>query len=133
MVEARLHKSIEQYRGILEHARQLAAVLGKGESALLTQYTERLTRLQQEAGLNDQALLAEIAQDSVRWQASPLFLERTQLLKEIVKMNDLLLPRVHGMMAVAAAELSQLKEGRVAVSGYQQRPAQNKNYTRGVG
>ena len=133
MTEARLHKSVEQYRAILAHARQLDALLSRGESELLTQYTERLIQLQQDAGLNDQPLLEEIAQDSACWQASPLLQERTQLLKQIKEMNDLLLPRVHGMMAVAAAELTQLKEGRVAVSGYQQRPTRNTNSARGVG
>ncbi|HEY5674082.1 MAG TPA: hypothetical protein VIR78_10275 [Malonomonas sp.] len=133
MTESRLHKSIEQYREIFAHARQLDALLSRGESELLVNYTKRLNELQQEAALNDQPMLEEIARDSTFWQTSPLLLERTQLLKQIVEMNDLLLPRVRGMMAVAAAEMAQLKDGRVAISGYQQRPTHNRNSARGVG
>lgn len=117
-MDARLQKSIEQYRRIIEHAQQLDPLLAKGDPGQLQDYVARLQALQDEAGLSDRELLAEIAQDSARWQVHPLFRQRTQLLEQIVEMNDLLLPRVRGMMSVTAAELAQLKDGRVAVSGY---------------
>jgi hypothetical protein len=117
-MDARLQKSIEQYRQIIEHAQRLERLLAKGDPEQLQEYTARLQSLQDDAGLSDRELLAEIARDSARWQAHPLFRQRTQLLEQIVEMNDLLLPRVRGMMSVTAAELAQLKDGRVAVSGY---------------
>ena len=133
MYDVYLKTSIQQYRMILNHAKQLDALLTKGEPELLTNYIARLNELQGEAGLNDQPMLVEMARDSASWQAHPLFQERMQLLEQIVEMNHLLLPRARGMMAVTVAELTQLKDGRVAVSGYHQRPTRNKNYTRGVG
>ena len=114
----RLQKSISQYREIVEHAQKLEGLLRNNEPELIVEYTTRLNQLQAEAGLNDQVLLEDVGHDSTRWQSHPLFLERTQLLEQIMQMNDLLLPRIHGMMSVTASEIAQLKDGRVAVSGY---------------
>jgi len=77
--------------------------------------------------------LRDLAQEATRWETHPLFLERLQLLKKIVEMNNLLLPRIRGMMAVSAAELVQIREGRVAVAGYYPAPPRNKGASRGVG
>jgi hypothetical protein len=132
-MDKRLQTSIEQYRRILEHARQLDQLLSEGKPEELRSYTARLQAMQEDAGLNDRELVAEIARDAERWQARPLFHERMQLLKQIVEMNDLLLPRIRGMMSVTAAELAQLKEGRAAVSGYHQTPARPQQSVRGIG
>ncbi len=129
----RLQKSIGQYRQIIEHAQQLEELLQKGEPEQLRSYTAKLHSLQEEAGLNDRQLLADIARDSARWQDHPLIQERQQLLRQIVEMNHLLLPRIHGMMSVAAAELAQIKDGRVAVSGYHSTPVRPPLSTRGIG
>lgn len=133
MMEARLQKSIEQYRQIIEHAQQLDQLLTKGDPELLREYTAELQVLQAEAGLHDQQLLEEIGLDSTRWQAHPLFQQRMQLMEQIVEMNNLLLPRVRGMMSVTAAELGQLKDGRTAVSGYHPGIGRPKKSIRGVG
>ena len=128
-----LEKSLDRYRQILEHVRQLESLLGKGDPEQLRLYTIRLQQLQQEAGLHDQDLLTEMSHDSARWQTHPLFQERVQLLEQIVEMNDLLLPRIRGMMSVTAAELAQLKDGRAAVSGYHPGAGRPKKSIRGVG
>ncbi|SHJ68368.1 hypothetical protein SAMN02745165_02942 [Malonomonas rubra DSM 5091] len=128
-----LEKSLDQYRQIIEHAGQLEQLLSNGDPEQLRQYTMRLNQLQEEAGLHDQQLLAEIARDSARWQAHPLFQQRMQLLEQIMEMNNLLLPRIHGMMAVTGAELAQLKEGRTALSGYHPNAGRPKKSIRGVG
>jgi hypothetical protein len=118
MMAALLQKSIEQYRRIIAHAQGLEELLVKGDPEQLRNYTATLAELQAEAGLHDRELLAAMARDAARWQAHPLFAERLQLLEQIVEMNHLLLPRIHGMMSVTAAELVQIKDGRVAVAGY---------------
>jgi len=128
-----LQKSIAQYREVLEHTQELEALLATGDPELLQRYTARLNELQQEAGLHDQQLLAEIARDRAHWQAHPLFQQRVQLLEQIVEMNNLLLPRIHGMMAVTGSELAQLKEGRTALSGYHPNAGRPKKSIRGVG
>lgn len=132
-IESRLRKSIEQYRRVVEHAEQLEGLLSGGEPEELKSYTARLNELQAEAGLHDQQLLAEMARDIDAWKASPLFTERMQLLKQIMEMNDLLLPRVRGMMSVTAAELAQLKGGRAAVAGYRPVAKPPRGSLRGIG
>ncbi len=128
-----LQKSIAKYRAVLEHADLLEGVLLKGDPKLLLSYTVRLNALQQEAGLGDHELLAQFARDSSGLKAHPLFQQRMQLVERIVEMNHLLLPRARGMMAVTAAELTQLKGARVAVSGYSQGATRNKISVREVG
>jgi Zn-dependent protease with chaperone function len=132
-METCLRKSIEQYRQILDHADQLDQLLLKSDPDELRRYTVRLQELQDEAGLNDRIFLEVFPLNSTYWKNHPLFLERTRLLEKIVELNHLLLPRIRGMMAVTAHELSQIKGGRVAVAGYHQAPAQPKQFVRGVG
>ncbi|SDZ76102.1 hypothetical protein SAMN05660420_00169 [Desulfuromusa kysingii] len=131
-METCLKKSIEQYRQIIEHASQLDQLLLKADPEKLHIYTERLQELQDEAGLNDRIFLEIFPHTSTYWQDHPLFLERARLLEKIVELNHLLLPRIRGMMAVTAHELSQIKDGRVAVSGYHQIPATRQQHVRGV-
>lgn len=133
MVERRLRKSIEQYRQIIAHAQQLDQLLSTGNPELLRAYTAELQKLQAEAELHDRELLAEMARDAACWQAHALFPERMELLKQIVEMNNLLLPRIHGMMSVTAAELAQIKDGRVAVAGYHPAASRPRKSVRGVG
>ena len=128
-----LETSNAKYRAVLEHAKLLEDLLLKGNQKELVAYTERLNELQGEAGLHDQELLNNIARDSARWQAHPLFRERMQLMEQITEMNDLLLPRIRGMMSVTASELAQLRDGKVAVSGYHPDAGRPKKSIRGVG
>jgi hypothetical protein len=118
MMNERLQKSIEQYRKILDHAQQLDQLLSRGNPEQLRKYTAELQALQDVAAAQDRELLDELAADCGQWQAHPLFAERMRLLQQIVEMNDLLLPRISGMMSLAAVELTQLRDGRVAVAGY---------------
>ncbi len=128
-----LQKSLAQYRQILDHARQLEQLLQNGTPEQLIRYTAELRSMQEAAGLNDRDLLAAVARDTAHWQAHPLYQERLQLLQQVVDMNQLILPKIHGMMSVAAADLAHLKEGRVAVTGYHQPTAPSPRSSRGVG
>ena len=132
-METCLKKSIEQYRQIIDHAGQLDDLLLKSDPDKLQSYTTRLQELQDEANLNDRIFLEVFPHTSTYWQDHPLFIERARLLEKIVELNHLLLPRIRGMMAVTAHELTQIRGGRVAVAGYHQAPAQRKQFARGVG
>jgi hypothetical protein len=129
-----LKKSVEQYREIVEHAEQLDALLKSGDPEVLRRYTLRLKELQDDACLHDQEFFKVFSQHSARLKTHSLFLEREQLLEKIVKLNQLILPRIRGMMALTAHELSQIKEGRAAVAGYHQPPPEKRQKAvRGVG
>lgn len=129
-----LRQSVEQYRRIVEHAEQLDVLLRKGDPDQLRHYTQDLKGLQDEAGICDQEFFKIFSQNSDTLKSHPLFAEREQLLAKIVKLNQLILPRIRGMMAVTAHELSQLKDGRTAVAGYHQpQSKQKQKAVRGVG
>ncbi len=129
-----LRKSVEQYRQIVEHAEKLEALLKKAEPELLRDYTLKLRQLQDEATAHDQEFFTVFSQHSEELKTHPLFVERTELLDKIVKLNQLILPRIRGMMAVTAHELSQIKGGRTAVAGYHQPLSKSKSKAvRGIG
>jgi 2,3-bisphosphoglycerate-independent phosphoglycerate mutase len=132
-MESCLKKSIEQYQRILDHAEQLEALLVKADPARLNSYTVRLHELQDEANLHDRVFFELFSRNSAAWKDHPLFRERTRLLEKIVALNHLLLPRIRGMMAVTAHELTQIKGGRVAVSSYHKGDARQVGAVRGVG
>lgn len=132
-MEHYLNKSIEQYRVIIDHARCLESLLQDADSAALQTYTEQLQRLQDAAGVNDERVFELYADNSAYWKQHPLFIERNDLLEQIVELNHLLLPKIRGIMAVVASELAQIKSGRTAVAGYH-RPVTNLPVAaRGVG
>ena len=132
-MEACLKKSIDQYQTIIKHANQLDSLLLKSDPDELQNYTVKLQKMQDEAGLHDKLFMDLFSQDTVYWYAHPLFIERTNLLEKIVKLNHLLLPKIRAIMAVTANELTQIKGGRVAVAGYHRTPAQSNQYVRGIG
>ena len=132
-MEETLKQSIEQYRVIVDHARRLEALLQDADSAALQTYTEQLQRLQDDAGVNDERVFELYAADSEYWKQHPLFIERNELLEQIVELNHLLLPRIRGIMAVVASELAQIKSGRTAVAGYHRPLTHLPVAARGVG
>ena len=132
-METCLKKSIEQYRQIIKHAEQLDQLLLKSDPDELQHYTARLQQMQDVAGCNDRIFMEQFSQQSAYWKDHPLFLERSELLKRIVALNHLLLPKIRGIMAVTANELTQVKGGRVAVAGYHHAPSPQKQSIRGVG
>ncbi len=132
-MEVILKQSIEQYRVIIAHARHLESLLQKADPESLQHYTERLQQLQDEASENDERVFKLYADNSEYWKQHPLFIERKELLEQIVQLNHLLLPRIRGIMAVIASELAQIKSGRTAVAGYHRPVTKLPVAARGVG
>jgi len=132
-MEACIQKSIDQYRKIIAHGTQLDSLLLKSDPEELQNYTVKLQKMQDEAGLHDKLFMELFSRDTAYWYSHPLFIERTHLLEKIVKLNHLLLPKIRAIMAVTANELTQIKGGRVAVAGYHHAPVKSNQYVRGVG
>lgn len=132
-MEACLKKSIEQYGRIIDHAGQLDHLLEKSDPDELRAYTLRLQELQDEASLHDRVFHELFPHHSTDWKEHPLFMERSRLLEKIVELNHLLLPRIRGMMAMTAHELTQIKNGRTAMTGYQQTEPRRSRSVRGIG
>ena len=132
-MEQCLKKSIEQYRGIIDHARRLEALLQDADPLALQAYTEKLQQLQDDATVHDELVFELYSSDTDYWKQHPLFIERAGLLEQIVELNHLLLPRIRGIMAVVASELAQIKSGRTAVAGYHRPATSTPVAARGVG
>lgn len=132
-MEQCLRTSIEQYRVIIAHAHHLERLLKDADPVALQTYTERLQQLQDDASVNDERVFELYSEDSEYWKQHPLFIERKELLEQIVELNHLLLPRIRGIMAVIASELAQIKSGRTAVAGYHRPVTKLPVAVRGVG
>ena len=130
--EDMLTHSISQYRELLQHAERLHDLLVSCPPERLSEQAARLSKLQQAAGQHDEQLLPLLATDAPHWQKHELFLARQGFVESILELNKLLLPRIRGMMAVASAELEQLRGGRVALAGYAA-PSRERKGLRGVG
>lgn len=117
-MESCIKKSIEQYQSIIDHAAQLEGLLKKADPEEISVYTRRMQELQDEASLHDRVFHDLFIQNSDHWKNHPLFVERTRLLGQIVALNQQILPKIRGIMAMTVHELSQIKSGRTVVSGY---------------
>jgi hypothetical protein len=97
---------------------QIAAAVSdeKGQVAtLVLAMAEQQQRIERE----DAVLLSRLERITPEELAPcPLVHERLGLMKEIKALNDLLLPKISGIMALISQEIGALKCGRNAVSGY---------------
>ncbi len=116
--EELLGASAEQYAALQRHAEQLRIVLDSGSLPALREHFARLTRMQQEAERLDEELLPLLKEDSSAWQERPLYQQRLRSIQAILDLNELLLPRIRGIIAVSSVELEQLRAGRSALAGY---------------
>lgn len=111
-----LCRSIEIYRDIIEITVRIAEELHAHTHEELQRTITSLQGLQQDAEQVD-TLLAEAASDTSS-RTRELFAARREMIKKCSRQNKLLSPRIHGMMAVISAELSQIRNGRIAMTGY---------------
>ena len=130
--EKMLADSTEQYRELLQHAEQLRDLLAACQFEQLGDHAARLQEMQEAATRHDEHLLPLIEKDVEYWQTHDLFRTRQGFIEAILDLNKLLLPKIHGMMAIASAELGQLRGGRVALAGYAA-PTCDRRGLRGVG
>lgn len=119
-----LCRSIEIYRDIIEITGRLAEELHTNTHEELQKAIAGLQGLQQDAAQVDTLLAAAVCDTSSR--TGELFAARREMIKKCIRQNKLLSPRIHGMMAVISSELSQIKNGRTAMTGYRSFSTQGK-------
>ncbi len=115
-LEELLRDSVDCYQHMLEAMLQLAEEFEQKSPTELRDGMEFLADLQSAAARADEQLLAVLSEGQAA--AHPLIQQRLQLIEKIVEQNRLISSQAHGIMAVVSAELSQLRDGRAAVSGY---------------
>lgn len=117
-IESLLEKSAAQYAELEQLADSLLHLL---ECADFDQVREQAAVLQQKqaaASLVDDELLPLLNIDLPAWEGHLLYRQRLCSIQAILELNELLLPKIRGMMAVTSAELEQLRGGRTALVGY---------------
>ncbi len=113
-----LNKSIAQYSKILSHINNLSKTLENCKTDELKSFCDCLNELQNDARKTDKAIDTIIEQKKIDIIQDPRLVERKKLMREIVNHNNLLFPQINGKLAVIGAELTQLKAGMNALSGY---------------
>lgn len=124
--------SVEQYRELQQHAEKLLRMLENCEYSRVHDHTLRLQELQTAASQQDESLLTLLKVDLPAWEGHPLYRKRLRFVTSILELNELLLPKIRGMMAVTSAEIEQLQSGRTAIAGYAL-PKTERRGLRGVG
>ena len=111
--------SVEQYRGVLEHLMLLSNALTSSD-ADFQNLVQGFSVKQAVAQRHDETLCALLAKEGDAVTHHPLYLQRLDLIKEVLELNHLLLPKINGMMALVSHELAGLKNGRIVLGGYKQ-------------
>lgn len=118
-LRASLTSSIEHYQGIFDHLKLLSSALCSSD-ANFQKLVQDFSVKQAAAQQHDKSLCALFAKEADAAIDHPLYLQRLGLVKDVLELNHLLLPKINGMMALVSHELTGLKNGRVVLGGYKQ-------------
>ncbi|MBW2185941.1 MAG: hypothetical protein JRG71_05915 [Deltaproteobacteria bacterium] len=118
-LESSLKCSIEQYQGILAHLQLLSNSLTASDNDF-QQHVNDLASKQAQAREHDEILVGLLRGSAPLVKDHPLYQKRKDLIKEVLELNHLLLPKINGMMALVSHELADLKNGRIVLGGYKQ-------------
>lgn len=113
-----LQVSLEQYKTILEHTMTLPNTLGQIKPEAIKSFCSTLRTMQENARQTDEALAKVINERYDEICTVPEFQERLSLMRKVAKQNELLFSKINGRLAVVSAEISQIKAGMAAMSGY---------------
>ena len=116
--EQQLALSVQQYRDILHHAENLMVNTSTSNYGALESYAKQLNDLQATARENDRKLLPSLISEPLKWQDNAFFLERQELIQEVIEINKKMMPSLQAAVAVAANDMNRLHAGRTAVAGY---------------
>lgn len=117
-ISCRLEKSVQQYRDLLEKAKNILETVCTGDHTKMTKDADELDRLQNQAKINDDQLLPVVMKSPEKFMENGLFQKRNKLIMEIISINNQLTPKLNAMKAVAASEREKLLTSRKAFDGY---------------
>jgi hypothetical protein len=107
---------------ILDQILEIARELGKAQPQHIEACSGRLNKMQQEACWTDEALSELFRKGGVDLGATSFLQERQELMRRVLEQNRLISDKVHGTMSVVSNEISQVKKGMTAMSGYKGQP-----------
>lgn len=111
--------SIEHYQVILQQLHKLSTSLAVSDADFVVLIHD-FNSQQDAATQHDEKLLELLRQSGVAVASYPLYVQRTDLIEQVLELNRLLLPKINGMMALVSHELNDLKNGRAVLGGYKQ-------------
>lgn len=130
-----LQISIEHYSAMLILLEQISAAVAEDEGnvkALVGKLKDQQHQIEKvDAQINTQ-LEVFIRSYPDALTEYPLFEKRLQTIRKVKQMNDLLLPKISGIMSLISHEIGELKGGRNAISGYRAQggsPTSKRHYT----
>lgn len=118
-LESSLRCSIEQYQAVLAQLKQLSVSLTASDVDFQL-HIENLASKQALAQKHDEGLIELLGDETSLVGDHPLYKKRLDIIKEVLELNHLLLPKINGMMALVSHELAGLKNGRAVLGGYKQ-------------
>ncbi|MDY0190556.1 MAG: hypothetical protein RBR22_07455 [Desulfuromonas sp.] len=110
--------SIELYQVVLSQMQKISAAMSA--SSALPTLVQQLHEQQLAAQRHDAGLLELLQQADGALAHHPLYMQRMDLIGQVLQLNRLLLPNINGMMALISHELKQVHNGRVVMGGYKQ-------------
>ncbi len=116
--EKLLTLSVEQYRKLLQHAEALSKMLDDCDYSRMEQYLRSLRQLQATASQQDELLLPLLQADIAAWEGNTRYQMRQNYIHSILNLNESLVPKIRGILAVTAVELKKIRGGRTALAGY---------------
>ncbi|MEA3468758.1 MAG: hypothetical protein U9R57_11145 [Thermodesulfobacteriota bacterium] len=110
--------SVKQYGELLQHAEALSKMLDDCDYSQVEQYLHSLRQLQATASRQDELLLSLLKADLAAWEENTRYQMRQNYIHSILKLNESLVPKIRGILAVTAVELKKIRGGRTALAGY---------------
>ncbi len=131
-VEKYLLLSVEQYRDLLQHAKDVLQVIDSCDYSQIDEQVLKLRELQAAAAKNDEELLPLLQADLPTWKKDRRYQMRTNYINSILEINESLVPKIRSIMAVTSAELKKMHSGRTALAGYSSQKSRQRSL-RGIG
>lgn len=113
-----LHTATERYRALAEVLAQVDLLRIFANDANLAEIEKHLIPYQEAAQEADQRLQGLFGGDGDSANLLPLMFEYQEVLRRVADLNSALLSRARTHLALIASELTELKEGKVALAGY---------------
>lgn len=117
-IKSLLQLSIEQYKTILDHTMALPNTLGQIKPEAIKSFCGTLRTMQENTRQTDEALGKVISERYDEISPIPEFQDRLSLMRKVAEQNELLFSKINGRLAVVSAEISRIKAGMAAMSGY---------------
>ena len=121
-IQRLLQRSVQQYKAIHQEQTKLSVCIEKSGPDSIKNYCLHLDNLQSEARETDAKLSSLINTADTKIISSKVFHERLELMRKIKAQNDLLFPKINGMLGLISSELSQTRKGIAGMAGYKSSP-----------